>query len=427
MAAHRRSAGTFTVRRMRRAVATKRHASTAASTDGKTKLCVVDLRGAGFSVLERLCVEEFLATKTNLNPETAATGDGLSWLIVGTHEPTDHRHLRMKQKAPNYIARSVLEATADGDVSYNPSCTILVHSADDKKNSTTDTAESSSVAIAGENSGKYSQLNLPSVEKDGILCLESSFSFVGESVALDHSSVMATLIAASADHATVDFATNKIWGPTFEKMEDFRLEQQDALASTKASSNSNNSSSSSSRLTMVLDNKSCSTGDNGGKMVSLEDLGITDTKISTAEDTSSGTDNPDLTKSALPLVFQSPHYYRLGAFPVGLTRADPKTKIVRSIFWWDYDHDNFSYLSNPPPASIAEEKGEMIHPSLLKLHDIYPTNMSHFADTLQQELRERFEVSHMTSRDVLRLMSQEKTGLQEWYDRNSSWKIVRHF
>ena len=404
-------------------VVTKRYSSTAASTENKPKLCIVDLRGAGWSVLERLCVEEFLATKTKQNPETTAT-DGLSWLILGTHEPTDHRHLQMTQKAPAYIAKSVLEATADGDVSYNPSCTILAHySTNDKKSSTAETAESSSLATTGESRGKYSELNLSLVEKDGILCLESSSaSFVGESVVLDHSSIMATLIAASADHATVDFATNNIWGPTFETLEDFRLEQPEDSPATKASGNS------SSRLTMVLDNKSCSTGDNnGGKMVSLEDLGITDTKTSTTEDASSNSDNLYLTKRALPLVFQSPHYYSLGAFPVGLTQADQNTKMVRSIFWWDYDQDNFSYLSNPPPNSITDDRNEMIHPSLLKLQDIYPTNISHFTDTLQQELRERFDVSHMTSRDVIRLMSQEKTGLQEWYDRNSSWKIVRQF
>lgn len=423
-AAGRRSASTFTSRRTRLAVATKRYSSTAASTEQKPKLCVVDLRGAGWSVLERLCVEEFLATKTKQNnPETTATDGGLSWLIIGTHEPTDHRHLRVTQKAPAYIAKSVLEATADGDVSYNPSCTILTHySTDDKKTSTAETAASSSLTTTGESSGKYSELNLSLVVKDGILCLESSSpSFVGESVVLDHSSIMATLITASADHATVDFATNNIWGPTFATLEDFRLEQPEDSPTTISSGNS------SSRLTMVLDNKSCSTGDNGGKMVSLEDLGITDTKTSATEDASSSPDNLNFTKRALPLVFQSPHYYRLGVFPVGLTQADHNTKMVRSIFWWDYDEDNFSYLSNPPPNSITDEGGEMIHPSLLKLQDIYPTNMSHFTDTLQQELRERFDVSHMTSRDVLRLMSQEKTGLQEWYDRNSSWKIVRQF
>lgn len=325
--------------------------SFSASTANKKKppLCVVDLRGSGWSLLERLCVEEFL---TQTKPKQ-------SWLVIGSQEPTHHRHLQLTQKAPRYIEQSIL-AMDD----HNPSCAIVVS---DKN-----------------------QLNTESVARDGILCLEGR-PFLGESVVVDHSSVVTTLIAEEEDHASTEFMMEQLWKPTFDVLEELRLQQQKS------------SSRASSPLTMVMDTKSCSKGDNSGRMIRLEDLGIQG-----EEEEEEWANSPSLSLSQRP-----PNDIFLGEFWMGKIYADDSTQSVRSLFWWDYDQDHFSYLN----------KTETTPP--LKLQDVYPSQATLF-EILETTCRDEFEVTEMNPRDMARLMAQEKTGLQDWWDKKrSSWKIVQ--
>jgi hypothetical protein len=347
----------------------------------KPKLCVVDLRGTGYSFMERLCVEEFLSqTKTEL-----------SWLVIGMHEPSEHRHIHLTQKAPAYIEKSVRELDH-----YNPSCAVVVHPREEKKNS---------------------ELNIPMIVQDGVLCLESSKgeSFMGESVVLDHSSLITTLIAPDETYTSEKFMTNDLWVPTFARLEKTRLQSP---------------SSRSSPLTMVMDTKSCGFDNNGkkvsldelkrntdltfettGKALRLDDLGIDDTVEAMPPEMS----DPDQT---LPLTFAPPHYYLLGDYPVGMINTSPKN-ISRTIFMWNYDDENQSYLSCPPPRSISTAP-------FLRLEQAYQKSGA-LSEVLQLICQEHFSVESMNSRELLKLMAQEKTGLQDWWENRTSWKIVEKF
>jgi len=376
-------------------ISPKRYNSSAASsssdsTSTNNNICVVDLRSAGWSLLERLCLEEFLAqTKTQV-----------AWLIIGMHEPTEHRHLDVsKQKAPAYMQKSIVTADGGEDFSpYNPGCAILVH------NTTSET--------------NYADLNIPGIERDGVLCLEHSnpnCGSLGESIVLDHSAILTTLITTDvSSFSAKTFMTNQLWQPTFEALEQLRL--QDA----------SNKGSAKSQITMILDSKSCGKNDTGGKMISYDDLGI---KAETTQPQSSpAADQP------LSFFLKPPHVYKLGDFPIGMVHEDENetASIVRSVFWWNYDMEYFkSYLAHASPQEATNNNTSTTTNSILKLQHVYPqlSSPAKVMDIMQQVLKQHYnEVTVKTPRDMIRLMGQEKTSLQDWWGRGrSSWKIVQQF
>lgn len=331
----------------------------------KPPLWVVDLRASGWSLLERLCVEEFLSPKRDV-----------SWLIIGMHEATQHRHLKIKQAAPDYVRKSILESDdlVMGDGTYNASCAVI--------------------AQKRKEPDPYLGLNISNMERDGVLMLEppSTTAFVGGPVILNHASMLTTLLAASKDQSTVDFMTEKLWSPTFQRLEKVRSPSNKHL----------------SPLTMVMDTKSCSKGDNSGRMIRLEDLGVP---------TRGADDEKQAPKEVKgPLVFQPPNQYCLGTSPVGMAYADSDNQAVRSVLFWDFcDEDHESYYQDQPQFS--------------KLQDVYPKQpSSKVFDELLASCHDHFSVQNiLKARDVNSLMAVEKTGLHEWWNHRSKWTIVQGF
>jgi hypothetical protein len=328
----------------------------------KPPLWVVDLRSSGWSLLERLCAEEFLSPKRDV-----------SWLIIGMHEATQHRHLRMKQAAPDYVRKSILESDdlVMGDGTYNASCAVITQKRREAE--------------------PYLGLNISKIERDGVLMLEppSNTLFVGGPVVLNHGSMLTTLLAASKGQSTVDFMTEKLWSPTFQKLEELRSPTEQL-----------------SPLTMVMDTKSCSKGDNSGRMFRLEDLGVP-----------RGADDEKADKEVKgPLVLQAPNQYCLGKSPIGVTYADSDNQAVRSVLFWDYcDEDHESYYQDVPQFS--------------KLQDAYPKqSASKLFEAFLASCNDHFSVDQILKpRDVTSLMAVEKTGLHEWWNQRSKWRIVQDF
>ncbi|CAB9515513.1 expressed unknown protein [Seminavis robusta] len=349
--------------------------TTATADDQKIPVKIVDLRTAGWSLLERLCLEEFLQQQQHTN-----------WLILGTHEATQHRHLKMTKSAPDYIRKSILE-THDtmGDGTYNSACAVIL---DDNSNN--------------------KDLNVAAMKRHGILCLQGPpTAFLGSSVVVDHASILTTWISnATNDTATVEFLTDQLWAPTLQRLDS-------RYRTTQSSSDDDPLLS---PLTMVMDTKSCSKGDNSGRMFRLEDLGV---QREAEESTST---IPALEEGPLSLVFQPPNRYCLGSVPVGLAMADPNNHTVRSLLYWDYhDEDHESYYSSSSS-------------SFAKLQDVFLSSststpnliLNEMVAAMQEEDQSLFSVDQiLTPRDTQTLMAQQNTSLQDWWNKHSQWSIVQ--
>lgn len=169
-----------------------------------TKIRWLDLRGSGFSILERLCLEEIL-----LHHDTS------NWIIVGAHEPRNHRFLQRRDHA------------------------------------------SANAAIVMGISGKPDRLlNVQSVKDDHVMTIKR-FSG-GGTVILDLDSIWVSIIGRPGVVAEVfprpimKWTSASLYEPMFQRLSD-----------------RNAASDSTRRATLVMDTKSCAV-ENTGRTISLD-------------------------------------------------------------------------------------------------------------------------------------------------------------
>lgn len=185
---------------------------TKAMSHPAVRLCWLDLRASGLSMIERLSLEEALLRHDHRN-----------WAIVGNHEPHRHKYLR-DVPLPDYMQ------------SLNPDCMIVM-------------------GIGG----KADQLlNIPRVRQDQVLVVKR-FSG-GGTVVLDGNSIWTTLIGRTEDftnvkpypEAIMEWSADTIFGPAFDHLSQENQHQRG-------------------QKTLAMSTKSCSATENLGQVIRLND------------------------------------------------------------------------------------------------------------------------------------------------------------
>ena len=178
----------------------------------------LDLRGSGFSVLERLLLEEcLLQTDTQHN-----------WMIAGYHDATQHRYLRPPPPP------ATQEESSNG----------------------------SAVIVMGIGGKADQLLDSRKVRDDGVMTLKR-FSG-GGTVVLDHDSIWTTLIGRpklgfggvveAFPRPLMKYTADTVFGPLFERLHMKQQQQQNIPLGRKQ--------------TLVLDTKSCAV-ENTGRVITI--------------------------------------------------------------------------------------------------------------------------------------------------------------
>lgn len=357
----------------------------------KIPLCWLDLRGAGLSVLERLCLEECILQKE----EQQSTGRrARHWAIAGNHEPVRHKYLHendaWKQQQQQQSWNNVVKE--DGRPSWDVDATTRNEAA----------------AIVLGIGGKPDQLlHLDLVRNDNVLTLKR-FSG-GGTVVLDYDSIWTTLIGRREELVSevfprpiMQWSADAIFGPMFER-----------LAAMQESKSSNSNHNISSKATMVLDTKSC--GVESSRIVTVKTI-----RIPPDDDSSS------MKRPAIPKFQLREHDYVLGERKMGgNAQSIGKTGFLHhTSFLWDFQHENMEYLSLP--AKRPEYRGDRSHNDfLVKLKDVYPhLKKGDFYTALADTCRDTFDVESVSVREAMAIV-EEQGGMKAWFEKGSRTKVLR--
>jgi len=342
----------------------------------KTPLCWLDLRGAGLSVLERLCLEECILQKESEETQR-------HWLIAGNHEPVRHKFLKERDVWKNQ-ALNVKDGRPSWDVDT--------------------TTRNEAAAIVLGIGGKPDQLlNLDLVREDNVLTLKR-FSG-GGTVVLDYDSIWTTiigrreeLVSESFPRPIMEWSADAIFGPMFER-----------LAAMQSSKTSNTSA----KATMVLDTRSCGVEATGRT--------ITVKKIETLK---SAAETPS-TATSFPAFQLRENDYVLGERKMG-GNAQSIGKmgfLHHTSFLWDFQDEHMQYLSLP--AKRPDYRGDRNHDDfLVKLKNVYPSlKKADFFTALAETCDEQFDVEKVSLRDAMAIVEQQG-GMKEWFEKGSRTKVL---
>jgi lipoate-protein ligase A len=318
----------------------------------------LDLRASGLSMLERLSLEEALLRHDDRN-----------WVIVGTHQPWNHKYLT-NASLPTYISS---ELGSNQERIPNQECMIVM-------------------GIGGKPS---KLLNIPKVKRDNVL-VTKRFSG-GGTVVLDMNSVWTTVIGRNRDFTPIgvdpyprsimDWSADSMFGPAFTKLESGK---KDVLGRKK---------------TLVLDIKSCSATENSGQVMTV----------------------PSNTASSVSSALQSPEFrlrendYVFGELKMG-GNAQSIVKdgwLHHTSFLWDYDPSNMEYLT--VPEKRPSYRGDRSHSEfLVNLRSLYGPSSGPFISSLQQTCREiAQEVHRVTLSQVMKEVIDGKLGgMDVWFEKN---------
>lgn len=321
----------------------------------------LDLRGSGMSMFERLSLEEALLRH---DPK------GKSWIIVGAHDPWPHKYLsNASLELPDYIQSNP-----------NPECVIVM-------------------GIGGK---ADLLLNLPKVKEDRVLVCKR-FSG-GGTVVLDPSSLWTTVIGRNQDFSSVDpypkaimeWSADVVFGPTFE-----HLTQQTLAINEKATEQG--------QQTLVMDTKSCSATENGGKTIRIPPSAKTNNKAA------------DIPKFAL-----RENDYVFGDLKMG-GNAQSIVKngwLHHTSFLWDFDPANMDYLRMP--AKRPDYRGDRSHEEFLVTLEPHFHKQKNFFDSLRHACEESFEVTKVTLPEAMATINDELGGMNAWWETNRT-RIVSDF
>eukprot|EP00980_Cylindrotheca_fusiformis_P031155 scaffold25915_cov122-Cylindrotheca_fusiformis.AAC.1 len=326
----------------------------------------LDLRASGLSMLERLSVEEALLRHDNRN-----------WVIVGTHQPWDHKFLT-KASLPPYISN---QTESDNANYINQDCMIVM-------------------GIGGKPS---KLLNVSKVEEDKVL-VTKRFSG-GGTVVLDTSSVWTTIIGRNTDFVPIgvdpypksimNWSADSLFGPAFTKL---KTSMKDNIGRKK---------------TMALDIKSCSATENVGRTVSVP------SNISSSDSSAARSEDFRLREND----------YVLGEMKMG-GNAQSIVKggwLHHTSFLWDYDPCNMEYLTLPEKR--PSYRGDRSHDEfLVSLQSVYGPSPGPFISSIQKTCCEIAEDVHrVTLREVMEEVIDGKLdGMDSWFQKNRT-RILEDF
>ena len=372
----------------------------------KIKVCYLDLRGFGISILERLVIEECILKH---DPERR------HWIICGTHTATPHKYLHVPTSPSVEANRSILRTDISGS--------------DELDNSYPNDA----VAIVMGIGGKPKELlHIPNVQRDSVMVMKRFTG--GGTVVLDHNSIWTTIIGRPTNYSPIvatretghddtilyhpqqplhhpkpimEYTANTIYQPIFEQLN--ILQEQKLL-------NSNTVTNQSNRKTLVLDSKSCSF-DNSGRLLTIPESRSNSLPAS-----------PTLYKFALRENDYVLHHntteqiFKMGGNAQAITKDG---FLHHTSFLWDYEKYNMEeYLMLPKKR--PQYRNDRNHTSfLVSLQAIYPSlQKQHFFGAMYDTCHNIFDVQRMSFVEVMNTIVNAQGGIQSWYESNSRTKIV---
>ena len=358
--------------------------ATASAPTTSPKLCWLDLRGMGLSMIERLSIEEALLRHDDRN-----------WAIIGTHEPWPNKYLTSADiKLPKYIT----PPTGQNRQRRRQQSKEKLLSQD-------------CMVVMGIGGKPEKLLNIEQVKEDNVLVIKR-FSG-GGTVVLDTNSVWTTLIGRTIDFPNVEpyprsimeWSANDIFIPTFQKMND----------SIQSKSSNNNKNLARHIMTknnsLVPDVKSCTATENLGRMVQFQ---------KSQENQSS---------EHLPMLKLRENDYIIdGNKKIG-GNAQSIVKggwLHHTSFLWDYDSDNMQYLTLPdkrPDYRLDRSHDEF----LVRLSKYYGRSHHPFVTSMKETCQYRYEMESFTLTKVMNEIINPQFGcMQQWFAQNRT-KIIDDF
>jgi lipoate-protein ligase A len=348
-------------------------ASTASNHSRSIKLpvCWLDLRGAGLSVLERLCLEECLLQH-----------DKRYWVLSGHHDATHHRYLS-HLLPPQYVQEST---------DANPSAIIVMG-----------------------NGGKAEKLlDVDLVRKDGVLTMER-FSG-GGTLVLDHDSIWTTIIGgrggdetssgttSSSQHddmnppkqprAIMKWSADTLFAPLFEHLGEM------TSPGKKRDSNL--------QQTMVVDNKSCC------------GLGSTADTISIPKRESLRVQEGDNV-----FAFKE-HDYVLSDRKMGGNAQAITSQgwLHHTSFLWDFQDFNMEYLQLPSKQPEYRQSREH-NDFLVSLAKTFPNLQKRdFYAALRHVCEDTYDLQPVALAEAMEVMDQHG-GMKGWLEQTSRNRIIQ--
>lgn len=329
----------------------------------RPKVQWLDLRGSGLSVLERLVVEEMLWKRH----------DSGSWVIVGHHDPADHRYLSASRP--------------------------------------TSAAHRNAVIVMGIGGKPRKLLDVELVARDQVQVIRR-FSG-GGTVVLDSESIWTTIIGRNDDGNDDDDNTPllpreqryprqimewsmSIFGPLVEGLNRRHQEAKDQQSSSSLNGR---------RKTMVMDTKSCAV-ENTGRVITIPSPSGRDVTAAAASDGA---------EVVPPLILSlREHDYVLGASRkvAGNAQSVGKSGWLHHTSWlWDASWENMAYLSLPDKRPAYRDNRP--HSDFLTtLKSSYPhLTKSDFYSCLRSVVESQFDVIPVTLPAVMKLVHDEHGDL----------------
>jgi hypothetical protein len=392
------------------AASSGRRRMTDAATATATAVQWLDVRGAGLSMLERLCLEECLLHH-----------DDRHWIICGTHEAGPHKYLQQQSNGA-VGGRCANHMDDDGGADTNNNAAAIVLGLSGKPNEL---------------------LNMEIVRRDPIMTIKR-FSG-GGTVVLDYNSIWVSIIGRPplpqdspfVDNGAIavspfaglteiyprpimEWTVNVLYAPLFQRLDErnHRL----ASAATKNISTKNQGGRQQQRATLILDTKSCGAADNSGRTVSMPFV-----PVATASTPAESLPPPPANTSSSFRLHQNDYVFgnrKIG----GNAQAIVKNGwIHHTSFLWDYHPDNMRYLQLPHKRPVY--RGDRPHDDfLMRLSTTYPyLRPLDFIECLKEvavaSFADRGGVETTTTRTALATF-QRVGGLNEFFATKSRNKVL---
>lgn len=310
------------------------------------------------SVVERLVLEECLLRH-----------DDRSWMVVGHHDATSHKHLR-----------------GLGHENHHRNAIIVL-------------------GIGGK---PEKLLNLELVKEDSVLAVKR-FSG-GGTVVLDFDSIWTTLIGRKSDFPDIEafprpimkWTADALFGPMFDRLAKANGSREEIMEKEKP--------------TMILDTKSCAV-ENTGRVITIPN------KVVKVPDTAPR--EPSVAPSDLTFALRE-HDYVLGHRKMG-GNAQAITHpawLHHTSFLWDFSSENMSYLQLPEKRPAYRQDRDH-NDFLVKLCECFPNlKKTDFYTHLKAVCEEAFQLQTVNVREAIKVVDQVG-GLDAWFRTKSRTRILK--
>jgi lipoate-protein ligase A len=364
----------------------------------KIKVCYLDLRGFGISILERLVMEECILKH---DPEQR------HWIICGTHTATPHKYLQIP---PHSDANRFLHTSSDGDFHLLES---------------TPTRNDTVSIVMGIGGKPKELLNIENVQKDHVSVMKRFTG--GGTVVIDHNSIWTTIIGrplglgnhnksmvyhpqqpSHHPRPIMEYTANTIYQPIFQQLALLQEQKESTMSNPR-------------NKTLILDSKSCGF-DNSGRVLTMP---LNRSQSDPARDTlsSSASYTFALRENDYVLYHNTTEdIYKMGGNAQAITKDG---FLHHTSFLWDYDtHNMEEYLLLP--KNRPQYRHDRNHTNfLISLQAIYPSlQKQHFFTAMSDTCHDIFDVQRMSFIDVMKTIINAQGGIQSWYETQSRTKII---